>query len=250
MFLLPFLVLSSTVRKNTWYLYPILPAMALITALGLARIRGQWRRGAALGLASMVGLLMLLFHTLAPRSWLAQAQEPVTYIERRWTNIGTLDLQRLALGGSTSSFPASATLLADYLRRAPPPDGEVKTVALMADSEQKAMAFRYLVELQEPRLLLVHLTSSYAENRIYRQLDRIEFDFLVCVNDSGLRPCRFTEEGVPSEKALQGSGQRDCAPPKGHCWPAGVQQSGERRWQKVEVAAGKPIYVASTTASR
>ena len=61
-------------------------------------------------------------------------------------------------------------------------------VAMLASHEDPAQAFRYNVELREPRIFLVDLLNVNLLEETYPELAKVDFDYLIYVDDRGLTP--------------------------------------------------------------
>lgn len=182
---LPLAALSWMTRKATWYAAPTTPALALITAAGLATLQDAGRRRLALGAASLSGVAALLFHSLAPDA----ARSAVDAV-------AAAPLRRVAAMRSAPLTPPAAyegILVAEaagaVARWASARPGEAPVViALIAPERPTAHAVRYLVELEAPRARVVSLLDRNLMETGYAGLGPASVDALVYVNANGLRP--------------------------------------------------------------
>ena len=242
MFLLPLILLSLVDRKGSWYLAPLLPPMALITALGLTRIRTHWLRGVALGLAASCGILVLCFHTLASAELHRRAD--LNIIAPKISNavrINDINLLRFDAAYRRACIAQSAENLAEHVRLNPPPAGEGRVVAMLATDQHSAQSFRYIVEMREPRIFLLDLLSPMMREETYPVLEKVDFDYLIYITEDGLIPW---VEGPPSKILLSNdwkiSPLRSDRP-----WPKAltkiIKRLRTKKWERIDLG-GKPIY--------
>ena len=239
MFLAPLIMLTLFNRKGDWYIPPLLPPMALLTALGLARIKRSRLRGIALGLASSCGIFVLCFHTIAsPGVQRGADLETIAPAISNAVRINGIDLLRYKTLQQEAMHSDSALKFVEHVRLNPPPAGEVRMVAMLASHEDPAQAFRYNVELREPRIFLVDLLNVNLLEETYPELAKVDFDYLIYVDDRGLTP--WVEDVTTSEFFT-----RLGSTSTGRPWPKDLSKIIEslrtRQWEQIDLA-GRPIY--------
>ena len=242
MVLIPLTVITVINRKAAWYLPPLLPPMAMITALGLARIRRRRLRALTLGLASACGLLVLGYYSIPSAAW-RQRLNPEQYISRisKAVRVDAFDLIQDQSLEKDASLAEAARYFVEYLRRNPPPDGNIWLVAMLASNGNSAHAFRYLVELREPRVILVDLLSPDMPWEFYPLYDKERFDFLLYLDAPGLIPWL---EGTASEVLVPQNWNMDLPRMEQYLtWPKIIEKLRAQEWERVDLGAG-PVYRA------
>jgi len=207
MFALPFPGLCHMTRKATWYLAPTLPALALVTVLGLRGLRrsasmGIRRRLHAGGedqplhwrdarmrwplIAAAGGVLSLLYFALAPAQWRDQLGIWGGYSDvpsRLHVDSVALVPQQHARDEVMQEIVRD--LATQYPRGAHPSDG-VHLVGLCSSNTTHAM--RFAVEAQRPYLLMVDLLDTNAHPRPYEAHEIDAFDAVFIPTDQGILP--------------------------------------------------------------
>ena len=151
MVMIPLLPLTLLPKKANWYLIPLLPGMALITAYGLAGLKSIRARTVTLCLASLCGMFMLVGSSLAP----------------------ALTNRILDLGGITSVVRKAVWIpYLNYLNVGPPTfkatvtqfirhheatglEGRTSNLVAVLTLNGSGERFRYPVELKHPELRLI-----------------------------------------------------------------------------------------------
>lgn len=190
----PLVVMSPIPKKATSYIIPLLPALALITALGLRGWRSPTHRRALLGLAAACGIAMPLFQTLTPNAFLdIVVRNPVSLAIERAVLVSAIE----GFETSASSAKADNGLVAsgahelvEHDRRTAGDDPGPRLVAAIGSETYIVEGFRYIVELSQPELFVVDLLhpgiSPNVQDRMLAGTEGTAFDYLVILHDSRL----------------------------------------------------------------
>ena len=274
------LVLQTVMpKKATQYIVPICPGLALVTALGLRGLKSPRRRRWAIGLAAGCGLMMPLFFSLVPRHYrgLVDLDQISPLIKE------TVKIYELPLGDENDGLPllhhtdllplarAGRELVAYDLENNSRVAGP-RRVALFGGYNQMNESFRYVVELDHPRMFVLDLLG-FNMVRTTRQLmlDELkadQFDYLIFVGNvpnSGLQefpsdqwdplksrtdlsPILRAGDGLsirPDEKSLMMMDGQSL--PDQKRWNARFRRFTKdllkRRWKRVNLSEG-PVYQA------
>ena len=244
MFLVPLAILTLVDRKGSWYLVPLLPPMALLTALGLARIRLLRRRRIALGLASFCAIFILCFRSVVPVKW--QQEMDIEFIAPgisdtiHINSVRLMDSNHMLVGWKLeASIAEAADVFVKHLRLNPPPAGEIKRVAWLAKSDGPEHAFRYMLELREPKVFLISLLSTHLAKEDLVALANVDFDYLIFSDDTGLipwvdDPSSFFGTTIEHHEVLQ---------LKDRPWPQAeiIEKLMNQQWEQLKTP-GVPIY--------
>ena len=253
MILVPLIPLSLIPKKAINYVIPFLPAMALITALGLGGLKSLMLRRWSLRLAAASGVGMLLFSSLAPPG-LQQALD----LDRLSPDIKKT-VQVLGLHGyatfwhgdfnSQHKLAAASHQFVAQAGRASSSRSEPQRVAVFGTSVRQIEGFRYIVELSQPNLFVFDIIHpAHAPGHILEILTWLEdapFDYLVYLDRE--RPLPWPSESwdafrtrtdwrVPADPIIRKHGD---AP-----FRRVVNKLRGRSWTRVDLKAG-PIYRAS-----
>ena len=241
-FLAPLILFSLINRKSSYYLYPVLPIMALVTALGLERIKRPRFRGFALGLASLCGIAVLCFYSLASNEWLKRVDpDHICPNISRAVWIYSDDLLRFNFYQQEASLAESAARLVEHVQLNPPPAGEVRVMAILATDNRLVDALRYVVELREPRIFLINLLHGELYENRKLKLTQVDFDYVFFLANSG--PIHWIEdadsEPAPNSFWNMEFYQKELLRNKELAET--IKKLGTQRWEIIYLA-GKPIY--------
>ena len=195
MVLVPLVPLSLMDKKATWYVIPILSALALITAMGLQGLSTPERRRWALGLASVCGILTLLLSSLVPAHYLAGIS-----LDRISPAIKqTATVPGFPHGYLTGSAGIKVKTLAQvshdfvaHVRKYPTPAPGPTLVAVFGKTTEPVESFRYMVELSQPELFVVDIMNpcmdfEYSE-KLLSLLAGAPFHYLIYLDKESLLP--------------------------------------------------------------
>lgn len=179
--LLPLAALSLMTRKADWYCAPMAPSLALVTALGLTGLPGRARGVAQLGAATL-GVLSLLFHTLAPDTLRNPADTLAASLR------AVAEMRRVSLVPPHTFEGVSALRAAEAVVGTvnDAPGSTPLVVALICPERSLAHAFRYVVEMSAPRARVVSLLDRSLLETNYQALPPEAVDLVVGLDTNGL----------------------------------------------------------------
>ena len=197
-FVVPASAFAVMPRKALWYALPMVPPLAVITAVGLSQLkRCAWRRGALIA-ASLVGLIQMVgFFSMAPiqisrTGWLAEPL-PRGFIVAREVNF----FQPFA--GETGPLIATTERFLAYLDENVPRDDQLKHVAAVTEWGRDiyaAQVFAYVVNLRRPDIEVVPLCEPHFLNlESFAGLAPRDFAFYLQFRDNRLASC-CDEQGM------------------------------------------------------
>lgn len=241
MIAVPLVALSWMPRKASWYLLPVVPALAMVTVLGLQGLPWARARTVATALAAACGVAALIYFHFAPLSVRERLDvERIVPGARSAVSMRTFPLVRppgeIPIAYQNEGFQFMVALA----RELPPGDGPT-LVGVLGEMETRIQAFRYAVELCRDDVLVVDLLNYGARRHMYTGWRTDAIDVLV-VGNGRRSPGRFDTLGsFQSRGTSQGPpGPRD---PPGRDLPPFVTDLLEREWVRQETRAG-PIYIA------
>jgi len=200
--LVPLVAYSLQLRKSMWYPVPILPPLAVLTAVGLGALPKPWLRRTALGLAAACGLAQL---GLLSTSWGLDLIP-----ERHWLRsplpAGVVDLRGYDL--TTRGDPAHAELsqqgrrLLALAEREVPRSERIKYIAVLSrlgHGADLAEALAYQISLSRPDLVVIPLANRfYGEQAAFQDLSPMDFAYLLQLDGSQAVPCCSVDRGPPA----------------------------------------------------
>ena len=261
----PLVLLSVMPKKGSWYITPLCPGLALITALGLRGIRSLKLRRWALGLAAACGLLMPLHLALIPPHY-----RDLVDLDRIWPRIkATVQINELPLGDPrggpflshrTKKLPlavAGRELVAHDLQnnsRVAKP----RRVTIIGGETPNINGFRYIVELAHPEMLVIDLFTDFMPPEIrfkmLAQLKAEQFDYLIFFGDELEKKLQEfpLDDGEPLQMRFDfypepEAADEEWSPSEHRRWKAGLRRFAndlrKRRWKRIDLSVG-PIYQA------
>ena len=264
---LPLVLLSIMPKKGAWYITPLCPGFALITALGLHGLRSPKRRRWAMGLAAACGLVMPLQHALLPR----HVKDKLDLVNI-WPHIKkTVWINGVAFGDEAygprldhraMELPvavAARELVAHDLKNNPGAVGPRRVVALGGETRLQR-GFRYLAELHHPDMFVIDLFNDFIptdqRQRLLSRMTADKFDYML-----------FMERGLEARLKEMPEGHWDALKSRVDFvlmprtiflndnwsfsdqkkWNTGLRRFAkallERRWKRIDLSVG-PIYQA------
>jgi len=190
---LPLALLSVMTRSASWYIMPLCPGLALITALGLRGLGSLKRRRWAIGFAAACGLMMPLSYALIPQNYRDLVDlDRISPLIKKTVVIANLPLS-IEVGESlshrTEGVPlaiAGRELVAHDLQNNPRSAGP-RRVAVFGPTEYLVEGFRYVVELSHPEMFVIDFLNPNIDGRTRRlMLDEVnedQFDYLIFIDD-------------------------------------------------------------------
>ncbi len=175
--LAPTILLSALVQKNPWYLSPILPALAVLTALGLDALRGRTRR-IAVGVVVAAGIVQFAWMTAFPNAsasaWRTAHRQHMNMAHYAWVPA--------RYDEPTSRAAQAAWIIGDELDRMDPERAGLLTVGLVVPDDLIASSRTdWLLRLDRPQML------TYTLQDPGMLVDRIdEIDLLAYVGEEDL----------------------------------------------------------------
>ena len=243
---IPLVLLSFMPKKAIWYITPFLPALALITAMGLGGLKSAILRQWALGLSSASGVAMLLFSSLASPQLQQQLDLDRISPAIKQTAV-VIGLNGPTLGWhrgrkNVQGIAAAARQLAAHDRQKALTGAGPRRVAVFGRETQQVEGFRYLLELSRPDCMVFDPLHPFMQPEARRRLERLTFHYLV-----------FLDWDRPSPRPTDCRGlmraRTDWHPRLQASNPGGplrrlVQRLLESGWIRVDLPSG-PIYEAS-----
>ena len=251
MILIPLIPLSLIPKKAINYVIPFLPAVALITALGLGALKSSRRRRWSLGLSAASGVTMLLFSSLMPPSvqQLVDLDRLSPDIKKTVLVLGLHGYSTVWHGdfNSQHKLAAAGHQFVTHLRSAAD-NKRPQTVAVFGTSVRQIEGFRYILELSQPNLFVFDIINpNYAPGHISKTLawlGEMPFDYLIYLDQD--RPIPWPSEPwdalrartdwrLPADPTMRKLGE---AP-----FRRVVSKLRRRAWARVDLHSG-PIYRA------
>jgi len=209
----PLVAYTSMARKAIWYPLPILPPLAVITAVGLSRVPWRRVRATALGLAALSGLFQLLAFsppvlpvTLnAPRALARPARIEVPDV--RWVDL------LAGMSPENQNLRRQADVLLAWLDREVSTDGGLKYLGVVSPwghDIYPAMALSWYVTLARPDVAVVELAERRYFEQGYPGLSSRTFALLACHDEQGIFRSCVDDAGRP---VLSAPERRDEVPP-------------------------------------
>lgn len=248
----PLLPLSWMPKKATWYLYPCLPAMGLVTALGLQGLKSPRLRQWALGLAAACGLAMPLFYTLVPKHYRDSVDldriSPKIKTTMKVHGFGSQNIDWHYACAESRKLAAVADQFLALDRRVASPGKSPRRVLLLGINTHPNEAFRYVVELRRPDLLVVDFFSEDisldSKIKMIASLEEASFDYLIYLGSNMSLPW-------PQDPWDPYQWRRDWQYrfPEGTEWIRQrlaqiAKKQRLRKWARVDLPAG-PIYMTT-----
>ena len=250
----PLVPLSLIHKKATWYILPALPALALMTALGLRGLRSSRARQWALGLAAACGVATPVFATLTPAALKQSVDlDRISPAIKRTAVVNGVNGPVLNWHGDPAAarkLSAAAHELIARVRRSAPLGPKPLRVAVFGVTTPQVEGFRYLLELSQPGLFVVDPVSPFmlpkVRAKVLARLAQMPVHYLIYLGRDRLLP-------HPPGSWDPLKTREEWHRPEGH----GGHEEGPRakirrtvsglrgrRWARVDLASG-PIYEAS-----
>lgn len=249
----PLVPLSLIHKKATWYILPALPALALMTALGLRGLRSSSTRRWALGLAAACGVFMLLFNTLAPTALKQSVDlDRISPAIKRTSVVNGVNGPVLCWHGDPAAarkLSSAAHELIARVRRSAPPGPKPLRVAVFGVSTPQVEGFRYLLELSQPGLFVVDPVSPFmlsgVRAKVLTRLTEVPIQYLVYLGQD--RPLPHPPGSWDPFKSRNEwhrpeGGSRHEEGPRGQIRQA-VRDLRGREWARLDLPSG-PVYEA------
>ena len=159
MVMIPLLALSWIPKKSSWYVIPLLPGLALITAHGLAGLRSARAKTLALCLASLSSLFMLVGTSLAPDfTQRTMGLAGLSTMVRNTVQINTfINIQS---SNHHLNWKAAMTQFIRYHEEKGPARAASNLAVLLTAGAEPSLYFRYAVELKHPDILTISIHPS------------------------------------------------------------------------------------------
>ena len=194
---IPLLSLSWMPKKATWYVIPLLPALALITTHGLLGLRSLRARTAALCLASLSGLFMLVGTAMAP-ALTSRVLDPagLSTVVRKAVRIPYLNHLWVGPPDPSVASPGLKVIVAQFLRHHEETglDRKTSNLVVMLPRSSAGQQLRYSVELQSPDILTI---VPIPESPPLEKIPEHRFRYLLFLDEySRLVPMPKTESEI------------------------------------------------------
>ena len=260
----PLVLLSVMPKKGSWYITPLCPGFALITALGLRGLRSLKLRRWAMGLAVACGLLLPVLLALVPREYRSHA-----IMEEFWDQLkSTVQINSQQLGDDggqpyvshrTRVLPLAVACheLVAYDLRNNHGATRPRRVTIMGGTSHIIDGLRYIVELSHPEMFIVDLFTDMVTPdlrwQVLAELKADQFDYVMFIGglEDNLRafplddwdPLQWRSDFGPKPDEVVGDWTRSDQIK----WNAGLRRFAKdlrkRRWKRIDLSVG-PIYQA------
>lgn len=251
----PLVLLSVMPKKASWYILPILPSLAVLTALGLRGWRTGRMRTRMLGAAAACGIATALFYSLAPPAWHSRLDaDRISPSIKSTVNVcglsGGFNWQRMAVADPMADRIVTVGPDLVALDRARAPHArETRLVAVYGAFSYPIEGLRYVLELSEPELFVIDfinpLIKPETRMRMLDQMGDAHFEYLIILNErGGLRPLPPDNWDPLLSRMDWMNGQSLTPQPERDTILRDQARSLlHRPWERVELSAG-PAYVA------
>jgi len=243
MFLLPFALLTASLRLGTWYIVPALPGLLVPAALGLGAIRSPRWRVTWCTLAALAACWMRGTMLYEPRAALnALTKAYPNYTTRRIA--AAFGPQTVVSGdelhGRPSGMQGAAAVAIARLARDTHGRGEEATrVLVLTPNQHLGFATCWVIRLEDPDATCVAAISGWLEGVPPKIWDPDRYDLVAWVNDDGLRPLDL-RPGAPLPQPIQ-RGVEQIALTDRHGPEALLLRLPEFPWEEVATPQG-PVY--------
>lgn len=243
MFLLPFALLTASLRLGTWYIVPALPGLLVPAASGLGGIRSPRRRVTWCVLAVLAACWMRGTMVYEPRAALnALTKAFPNYTTRRVA--AAFGPQTVVSGdelhGRPSGMQGAAAMAIARLARETKGRGEEATrVLVLTPNQHLGFATCWVIRLEAPDATCVAPISGWLEGVPPRIWDPDRYDLVAWVNDDGMRPVDL-HPGAPLPLQVQ-RGIDQIAAADRHGPEALLLRVHDLPWEEIVTPQG-PVY--------
>jgi hypothetical protein len=209
--LVPFVAYSIQLRKSMWYPVPMLPPLALMTAIGLASLPTRWPRTIAMTTVAGLALLQLI---LLSSSWGLERFPEDSWL-RESIPTGVVDLRGYDLCSPgdprQQALATQAQRLLELAGREVPRSDRLKYIAVLGPIGPRgalAADLAYWFPLARPDLVAITLGDplNFDQAR-FQGLEPADFAYLLQVDEGSVVPCCTVDPGpqapvMPDTRAL------------------------------------------------